>query len=182
MKKASHYIGIGLVIMLIVAAAFTFLTPRFGWRVNTVFSGSMEPAIKTGSMLVTRPVKAERIKVGDIIIFHSPVNEKLMTHRVIEVVEQSALQFQTKGDTNEDADPFILSAENIVGKAWFYIPGLGYITQFIKTPLGFMLTVLIPGLAVIVMEIRYIIHLLKEQETEKKYRILRRNTGQSKRG
>ena len=57
----------------------------------------MEPQLKVGGVVVTRPVEAGEIKVGDIITFHSPLNEELTSHRVIAVEDGSTVHFQTKG-------------------------------------------------------------------------------------
>jgi len=169
MKKAAENFGFVVIILLMTAAALTFLAPRFGWRVDTVFSGSMEPELKVGGVVLTRPVDAEEIKTGDIITFHSPLSEQLTSHRVIAAEGGSSFHFQTKGDANEDADPFILPAENVVGKVCFHIPYLGYVAQFVKTPLGFLLTLCLPGLIIVVMELRNIWRVLTEEEIEGQY-------------
>jgi len=171
MKKAAQNFGLAVVILLMTMAVLTFLAPRFGWRVDTVFSGSMEPKLKVGSVVVTRPVKAEEIKVGDIITFYSPLKERLTSHRVVAVEQGSSFDFRTKGDASEDADPFLVPDQNVVGKVCFAIPWLGYVTQFVKTPVGLLLIICIPGLVIIVTEIRSIWRVLTEEELERKYRI-----------
>lgn len=171
MKKAAQNFGLGLVILLMTAAVLTFLAPRFGWRVDAVFSGSMEPELKVGSVVVTRPVEVGEIKVGDIITFYSPLDERPTSHRVVAVEEGSAFHFRTDGDANEDADPFIVPAQNVVGKVWFHLPLLGYVSQFVKTPLGLLVTICIPGFILIGMEARNIWRVLAEQQIERKYRI-----------
>ena len=167
MKKAVGIFGLAVIILFMAAAVFTFLAPHFGWRVDTVFSGSMEPELKVGGVVVTRPVEAEDIKVGDIITFHSPLNEELISHRVIAVGDEASLHFQTKGDVNEDADPFVVPAQNVVGKVCLHIPYFGYVTQFVKTPLGLLLTLCLPGLVIIVMEMRNIWRALNAEQAEK---------------
>jgi len=167
MKKAVGIFGLAVIILLMAAAVLTFLAPHFGWRVDTVFSGSMEPELKVGGVVVTRPVEAEDIKVGDIITFHSPLNEELISHRVIAVGDEASLHFQTKGDVNEDADPFVVPAQNVVGKVCLHIPYFGYVTQFVKTPLGLLLTLCLPGLVIIAMEMRNIWRVLNAEQAEK---------------
>jgi len=170
MKKAAENFGFAVIILLMAAAVLTFLAPYFGWRVDTVLSGSMEPGLKVGGVVITRPVEVEDIKVEDIITFYSPLSEKLTSHRVIAVEDSSSFHFRTKGDANEDDDPFILlHAQNVVGKVCFHLPYLGYATQFVKTPLGLLLTLCIPGLVIIAMEIRNIWRVLTEQKIERKY-------------
>jgi signal peptidase len=173
MKKAAENFGFAVIILLMTAAALTFLAPRFGWSVDAVFSGSMEPELKVGAVVITRPVDAEEIKTGDIITFYSPLSEQLTSHRVIAVEQGSSLHFSTKGDANKDADPFTLPPENVVGKVCFHIPYFGYVAQFVKTPLGFLLTLCLPGLIIIVMELRNIWRVLTKEDIERKYRMRR---------
>ncbi len=162
MKKSLEYCGMAVIILLMTTAILLFLAPHFGWRVDAVSSGSMEPELKTGGVVITRPVAAEDIKVGDTITFNSPMNEALTSHRVIAIEDGSPFHFQTKGDANEDADPFILPAENVVGRICFHLPYFGYVTQFAKTPLGLLLTLCLPGLVIILMEMRNIWLVLAE--------------------
>ena len=164
MKKSVEYFGMVVVILLMVAAALVFLAPHFGWRVDAVSSGSMEPELKTGGVVITRPVEAEDLKVGDIITFNSPLSDELTSHRVIAAEDGSSLHFQTKGDANEDADPFILPAENVVGEVCFHLPYFGYAAQFVKTPLGLLLTLCLPGLVIVVLEMRKIWLVLTEDK------------------
>ena len=171
MKKAAGNFGFVVIMLLMAAAVLTLLAPRFGWRVDTLLSGSMEPELKVGGVVVTRTTQAQQIKVGDVITFYSPLNKKLTSHRVIAVEDGSSLQFQTKGDANEDADPFIVPSENVVGEVCFDIPYFGYATQFIKTPLGFLLTLCLPGLIIIIKEMRNVWRVITEEEIERKHRI-----------
>jgi len=171
MKKAAGNFGLAVIILLMTAAVLTFLAPRFGWRVDAIFSGSMEPEIKVGSVVVTRPVEPETVRLGDIITFNSPLSETPTTHRVVSVEEGSELCFQTRGDANEDADPATVPAQNVLGKVCFHVPYFGYVSQFAKTPLGFMLLLCVPGLVIIVMEIRNVRQVLTGGEIERKYRI-----------
>ena len=151
-SKAVEYVGIVLVVFLMTMVVLAMLAPHFGWRADTVLSGSMEPALPVGCVEVTRPVKAEAIKVGDIITFRSPTNGKLMSHRVAAVEERESYQFRTKGDANEDVDPSLVPAENVVGRVCFKVPHLGYVVEYLKSPLGFILLGLV-GMALIVAEI-----------------------------
>jgi signal peptidase len=171
MKKAAENFGFVVIILLMTAAALTFLAPRFGWSVDAVFSGSMEPELKVGAVVITRPVDAEEIKAGDIITFYSPLSDQLTSHRVIAAEGGSSFHFQTKGDANEDTDPFILPAENVVGKVCFHIPYFGYLAQFVKTPLGFLLTLCLPGLIIVVIELRNIWRVLTGGEVEREHRM-----------
>jgi|WetSurMetagenome_2_1015567.scaffolds.fasta_scaffold170823_2 signal peptidase I len=153
MKKYFEYISCGLVILLITIALAVNLIPRFGWRIDSVLSGSMEPQLKVGSIVVTQPLKSENIRVGDAITFYSPLHKEMVTHRVVSIVNDYIYYFRTKGDANEEPDPYIVPSTNVAGKVCLHIPYLGYAIQAIKTPLGLLFTLLVPGVVIIAMEI-----------------------------
>jgi signal peptidase len=151
-SKVAEWVGIALVILLMAMVVLALLAPHFGWRADTVLSGSMEPALPVGCVQVTKPVKPEDIKVGDIITFRSPTNGKLMSHRVVAVEEGQSYQFRTRGDANEDADPYLVPAENVVGRVCFKLSHVGYVVEYLKTPIGFVLLGLC-GIALILAEV-----------------------------
>ena len=170
MKKAAQYFALALLVLVGGLAVLTFLAPRFGWRTDAVLSSSMEPRLKVGALAVTRPVEPEEVKAGDIILFHSPLGGKLTSHRVIAVQQSSSVQFRTKGDANEDADPFIVPAENVVGKICLHVSYLGYAAEFVKSRRGLVLMLYLPGLIIVILEAISIWHVLDEQEIEKRCR------------
>jgi len=150
--------------LVIAAVLFTFLGPVFGWRVNVVFSGSMEPEIRTGNVIITGPVSPEEVVVGDIIIYSSSTS--FVTHRVIDIVRDPSLQFITKGDANEDPDPTPIPAERLAGRFVYQIANLGYVIAFLKTPLGLILTIGIPLLILVAFEVQK--RWIKEEAVEEK--------------
>ena len=94
-----------------------------------VYTGSMEPAIPVGSVVVIKPVDPETLKIGDIICFQLSQPTSI-THRIINITDQG---FITKGDANEDPDQWIVKKENVIGKAIFTIPYIGYLGYFVRT-------------------------------------------------
>lgn len=175
MKKVAGNIGFALIILLMATAALIYLAPHLGWRVDAVLSGSMEPQLKTGALVITRPIESEAIAVGDIITFRpTAVGENLISHRVIDVEQNSPLNFKTKGDANEDPDPFSVPARNVVGKISFHVPFLGYAAQFLKTPLGFLFALGIPGVIITAMYIMNIRRVLVEGREEVRDEVVRK--------
>ena len=168
MKKIAGYFGFAVVVLFMALAIIMFIAPHFGWRVDAVLSGSMEPELKVGSVVVTRPTDIGSINTGDIITFRSPMNGKLTTHRVISVTSNPLPILRTKGDANEDADPFIVGSQNVVGRVCFNIAYLGYVSQFIKSRLGLLLFLYVPGLIIVLMEVRNIWRVLAEEESARK--------------
>ncbi len=78
-----------LLILIVSGSLFTIISPFFGWRTEVVISGSMEPAIRTGSIVIVRPTLPETIRTGDVIMFFSPDRKSLTTHRVVGVESDS---------------------------------------------------------------------------------------------
>ncbi len=117
---------------------FVGLDPGLPWD-----ECSMSPTLSPGDMLLLRGVSAEEIEVGDIIVFHSPVDPNdLIVHRVIEkIVIDGDQYFTTKGD-NPRTNPWSLSYEKefpatyIVGKVILRVPFIGWGWILANTPIG----------------------------------------------
>ena|GEM_PF-6185116 len=155
MRKTVNLIGIvvgGFCLLLVV---FVFLVPALlGWSFSTVEGGSMEPAVSIGEIIAIQPVDPEDIKPGDIVSFKFP-DKVPITHRVVEVIEsEGQLSFQTKGDANEDPDPYTITSGNLIGRVRFQLPYIGYFSNFVHTQKGAFILVIIPGMIVIGAEIR----------------------------
>jgi signal peptidase len=136
-----------------------------------VYTGSMEPAIPVGGIVVIKPVDPETLKIGDIICF-TLTEPTSITHRIINITDQG---FITKGDANEDTDQWIVKKENVIGKVIFTVPFIGYLGYFVRTPIGFILLILIPASLIIIMEIRNIVKELKKQKQEQTSKEPRKN-------
>ena len=161
MNKVADYLVLALTLMLITAVVLVFVATRFGWRVDAVLSGSMEPGLKVGSLAITRPVGAEEIRTGDVITFRSAMSELPIVHRVVAAEDGSS--FQTKGDANKNADPFLVPAQDVVGRVCFRVPFLGYAAHFVKTPFGILL-ICVFGFLVIVDEMRNLLPALAREK------------------
>lgn len=143
-----------LMVFFLVSSKLSGGGPKvFGKELLTVLSGSMEPGIKTGSIIAITPVDdPTSYQKGDVITYKSLDNPNvLITHRIVEVQEQdSTVQYITKGDNNDAIDTSPIPASNVVGKyADFTIPFVGYILDFVKSKLGTILIIIIPGILLI---------------------------------
>lgn len=118
----------------------------FGYQLKTVLSGSMEPDIKTGSIIAIKTGDdMARFKKDDIITFRT-TDDLLVTHRIIEVIE-TGQQYVTKGDANNVADLNPVLSEEIVGKyTGFTIPFVGYAMTFANSKEGAALLLFLPGI------------------------------------
>jgi len=140
-------------VVLTVAAAFVVLLligPLvFPYKVLTVLSGSMEPTIHVGSVVVLQRVDADQIQAGQIITFGRPDRpSELVTHRVVAVDSGSQGRlFVTRGDANGSNDPWRVSGTGDGLRYLFNIPLLGYLLAGLRSPLGHLLFVIVPAAA-----------------------------------
>lgn len=112
-----------------------------GFGLTVVLSGSMEPALSVGDMLVVAP--QESYEVEDVVVFQT--GRSAVVHRIISITKEGVI---TRGDANNtDDEPIAL--ESIKGKVIIVIPFVGYIVNLIKTPIG---TIILLGLAVWLLE------------------------------
>ena len=108
-----------------------------GHNFYTVMSGSMEPKLKVGSIVLVRPVDASTLKPGDIISYMT-ATDIVVTHRIAEVVpdenDPSIIRFITKGDANKTVDGKQVDYRNVIGKVVFTVPLIGYPVNTIQRP------------------------------------------------
>jgi signal peptidase len=123
-----------------------------------VQSSSMSPAIDAGSVVFVSETPPTEIAIGDVITFRDsgPDGEtRRVTHRVVGVDDRGGqLQFSTKGDANEDPDPGEVSPSQLVGVVQFDLPLLGYLLSIIRSPIGIVGLVVIPAIALAILELR----------------------------
>ncbi len=129
----------------------------------------MEPAISTGSLILTRYIAPQEIKPKDIITFIRPdKSREFITHRILKVSQNGSLTiFQTKGDNNKAADEWKLAEGGVIGKVVYTIPLLGYLFAFIQTKVGIFFFILLPAVYILVDEIHTIINLIKNHRKKK---------------
>ena len=134
--------------LLIGALLAALLAVRFfGYSVVTVQSGSMEPTLSRGDVIVARPVHIDDVQVGQVILFEQGRDVSFIAaHRVAgfinlrtninntttgEVTAQESRLLRTKGDANatEDAQP--VDAARLRGRLWFTVPGAGLVLDHV---------------------------------------------------
>jgi signal peptidase I len=122
-----------------------------GLRPLVVKSGSMEPTISTGGMVLVRTVPADQIQVGDVVAVSRPDNTRV-THRVVAVIHQGVTaQLTLKGDANEDPDPQPVVVDS-AGKLVLSVPSIGRVSAFFASAKGgFVLGCLFTAFALPVM-------------------------------
>lgn len=122
----AFYIIAGIVIAVVVYHALGFALQTTD-PIVTVVSGSMEPTLYRGDMVLLHGEKPENLQKGIVIVYYHPDQKRLIIHRIFEVNADGT--FTTKGDnaiTNRNPDPWRVQREWIKGRMIFRIPYLGY--------------------------------------------------------
>ena len=148
MKRALHYFTntifwILMVALCALACGFFWLRVINGGNVYTILTGSMQPTINPGDMVVAvHPSGLEEISTNDIVVFQPESNNpEVITHRVTSV-DRGSETFITQGDANNMADKKMVE-EQLVGKVVFTIPKAGYVTQWVRENISVIVVALI---------------------------------------
>jgi len=161
-----YYIFIASIIIIVGLLIISVFPITGNIKFMVVQSGSMEPAIKMGSIVMVKPVKD--YKIGDVISFGEVTKTKSpTTHRIYDIkVVEGEVSYITKGDANNAPDMREISRREIVGKVLFSVPYVGYAVDFAKRPLGFALIILIPAAVIIGDEVKKIYGEVKKKKTD----------------
>ena len=122
--RALGLLGWALVVIVVVAYLPFPVLRLAGYEPYGVISGSMEPAIPTGSLVLVHEEPPSELEAGDVVAFLS--NGSIVTHRIIEV-DEDARTLVTQGDANPvpDMNPVPFSA--VEGVVTAHVPLLGWV-------------------------------------------------------
>ena len=170
--KTKNVVIISLVVLILVPVLYISLSMIAGsMKLFIVLSESMVPVMLVGDAIIIEHTSAEDISIGDIMTFYRGKNATV-SHRVVEIYGSgNDITFQTKGDNVKVKDPFIVESKDVIGKAVFKIPYIGYLTKFSKKPTWFLLFTIIPSIIVVFDEVRKMTKSsvqIKRAEKEKK--------------
>lgn len=161
-KWVNHIVTTILILLIISVAALVVSTkisggePQiFGYQIKSVLSGSMEPGIKTGSIIVVKKGgDMTRFKENDIITFMQKEN-KLVTHRITEVIRNGdQVMYRTKGDNNKTEDVEPVQSSNVVAEyTGITIPYVGYAADFASSKTAILYLVILPGVLLLLYSV-----------------------------
>lgn len=161
--KIINYLSIFIIVAAVLVLLNVVMTKSgdipsvMGYSLFRVMTGSMEPAIPTNSVIVTRAVDATEIEVGDVISYFSKdptLRGAVNTHRVVDIYEEEGTVFyQTRGDANNAKDLYPPTADEIIGEVVFSSYLLGVVVRLISNPLVFFPLILIPLLILLILNL-----------------------------
>ena len=128
-------IGTVVIIGVLVVAALAFVPHFLGYELYDVLTGSMEPEIPAGSLVVVKKTDVSELSPGDVIAFHRTQDGIVVTHRLQEIDEEQKVLI-TKGDANEQEDMAPTPYLNLIGKVKWHIAGIGDFASWLFTMPG----------------------------------------------
>ena len=129
-----------------------------GMHTYTVRSGSMDPAIATGDVIVTKSISPTEARVGDVVTFVDPEGSgSLITHRVRAIRQQGdRTAVVTRGDANNAFERWSVPSDGSIGQVAYRIPMLGRALAPLSSTLGKAGLIVIPALLLCALGLRRI--------------------------
>ena len=145
-----------MIVVIGIAIIWIGLRVTFGTEnpFYVVSSGSMIPNLNIFDVIVVQGnVVFDHVKVGDIIVFNRPNgHDKVIVHRVAEILNKDPLVIRTKGDANPGSIPgtdFPITKEDYIGKVVYVIPQIGYVTRILTPPINYIIIAVIVGIMLV---------------------------------
>lgn len=159
---------VALVVLLVVVFASGGQRSLFGYYYFSVLTTSMQADIPQGSLVFVKQVDPATIQVGDDITFMQE-GDKIITHRVIEVLENYGTNgeraFRTKGTANEMADQDVVYDVNVLGKVISHIEDLGATMLYIQKN-AVLFGILLVGLLLFIFFVKKALRVPSQEEEE----------------
>ena len=143
---------------MVVGIAIIWIGLRVAFGTENPFyvvsSGSMIPNLEIFDVIVVQGhVNFDQLKVGDIIVFNRPDgHDKVIVHRVAEILNKDPLVIRTKGDANPGSIPgtdFPITKGDYIGKVVYVIPQIGYVTRILTPPINYIIIAVIVGIMLV---------------------------------
>jgi signal peptidase len=124
-----------LLLAMLAVLVVTILIPAVASAERfTVLTGSMRPTYPPGTLIVVKPVKAEKLRIGLPITYQLQTGKSaVVTHRIV-ATSQNAMgerSYTTQGDANDAPDPKPVIAKQVRGEVWYSLPYLGYVNTWL---------------------------------------------------
>ncbi|MDE1829536.1 MAG: signal peptidase I [Thaumarchaeota archaeon] len=154
-RAASGFVKDIIIVVIGIAIIWVGLRVAFGTEnpFYVVSSGSMVPNLNVFDVIVVNGNDPfSQLKLGDIIVFHAYAEDKVIVHRVAEILSQDPRIIRTKGDANPGSIPGIdypIAQQNYIGKVVYVIPQIGYVTRILTPPINYIIIAVIVGIMLV---------------------------------
>ncbi len=124
-----------LAALLALAAAVIVVPAAAGATPLTVLTSSMEPGLPPGTLIVTRDVAPEDIRIGDVVTYQLRSGDPtVVTHRIIAISKTAGgeYSFTLQGDNNSEPDADPVREVQVQGRLWYSVPYIGWVNTWIN--------------------------------------------------
>jgi signal peptidase I len=156
MRQIVNAAILGMAVVLFVAVGISIVPMFFGNRSLVITSGSMQPTIPIGSVVIVQPIPSKNLERGDIIAFNpTPDSAIPVVHRIVKIdTRKGTPYFTTRGDANATADPTEISLPATAWRQVYMVPFVGYVIAYATSPVGVGLLIVLPFLATTFVSVR----------------------------
>jgi signal peptidase len=154
-RATSGFVKDIIIVVIGIAVIWVGLRVAFGTEnpFYVVSSGSMVPNLNVFDVIVVNGnIPFDQLKLGDIIVFHASAEDKVIVHRVAEILSQDPRVIRTKGDANPGSIPgvdFPVAQQNYIGKVVYVVPQIGYVTRILTPPINYIIIAVIVGVMIV---------------------------------
>ena len=146
------FLDITCVLLLLAFLAVQIITslakiPGLQFSSYVVQSGSMEPTINTGDMVLIK--NKPTYGINDVVTFLD-ASQRVVTHRID---QNTSGVCTTKGDANRTRDNDHIKPGQILGQVFLVLPRLGFLAVFARSFWGITVFITIPALIIILKEL-----------------------------
>ena len=142
-------LGAGAVLLLAATAS-----PVLGFKSLTVLSGSMEPEIDAGDLVISEGISPLDANLGDVVTFPEPGGTRLITHRLLSMrAGDGRVRMVTKGDANDTVERWTVRTNGEIGRVAYRLPRVGYLVSWVRDPLGRLGLVVLPAILLCIYEL-----------------------------
>lgn len=145
LSLALALIGIDLYVVQSTVFLRDAMPMPFGYGASIVLSGSMEPTLSAGDLIIVH--EEPSYAIGDQIVFRD--RNSFTVHRLKFIDGET---FVTRGDAN-GADDAPISLKDVKGKVVKCLKGAGNIVSAIRSPIGILITL---GIIMLLFEAPYL--------------------------
>lgn len=115
-------------VLLAALAAIATLPLLLGWSGSVVQSGSMEPHVQPGDVVLTAPLTEDQpIPLGGVVQFRAAApggGERLVVHRIVRAGDAQG-EWVTAGDANAEVDSTPITRADITGQGRVLVRWVG---------------------------------------------------------
>jgi signal peptidase len=123
-RRLASYAVLALLALTGTLLLITLVPLAFGWSPSVVLSGSMQPEVAPGDVVLAQPIAPQDLVPGRVIRFADPADAgRYLVHRIVEVNPDGTIV--TKGDANRVRDSRTVTASQVTGVLRLRVPWVG---------------------------------------------------------